>query len=246
MLKPYHQLTIIRNRSRLHELWQFRDIVEAYFARSERDESGVPIDWEGAQAARSRINQMLPRIMQIVHAAGLGATARHPATTNPSPALGRVDVLERIFSASYANGLDQEILDVIDMAIGAYDADRFAAMVRTVNPLHYAGAVLRFVARIPRRLLSAIGLGGGRRAAALGPADVARIEVVAARLAEVEDVIDARIATALDRVAQRRADDARQLAELTERLDFAERLLAGQPTSPRFPAPKSPGMTTPV
>ena len=246
MLKSYHQLTIIRNRSRVQELWQFRDMVEAYFARSERDEHGVPIDWEGAQAARSRINQMLPRIMQVVHAAGLGAAARHPATTNPSPSVGRVDVLERIFSASYANGLDQEILDVIDMAIGAYDADRFAAMIRTVNPLHYAGAILAFIARVPRRILTAIGLGGGRRAAALGPADVARLEVAAARLAEVEDVIDARIATALDRVAQRHADDARQIDELTERLDFAERLMAGQPMTPSINAPRPSGMTTPT
>ena len=246
MLKPYHQLTIIRNRSRVRELWQFRDMVEAYFARSEHDEHGVPMDWEGAQAARSRINQMLPRIMQIVHAGGLGVAARHPATTNPSPTVGRVDVLERIFSASYANGLDQEILDVIDMAIGAYDADRFGAMIRTVNPFHYAGAILAFVARAPRRLLAAIGLSGGRRVAALGAADVARLEAAAARLAEVEDVIDARIATALDRVAQRHADDARQIAELTERLDFAERLMAGQSTPPRFPPPKPSGMTTPV
>jgi hypothetical protein len=246
MLKSYHQLTIIRNRSRVQELWRFRDMVEAYFARSERDEHGVPIDWEGAQAARSRINQMLPRIMQVVHAAGLGGGARHPNTTNPTPVVGRVDVLERIFSASYANGLDQEILDVIDMAIGAYDADRFAAMIRTVNPLHYAGAMLAFVARAPRRLLAAIGLGGSRRSPALGPADVARIEASAARLAEVEDVIDARIATAMDRMAQRHADDARQIAELTERLDFAERLMAGQSTPPRFPPPKPSGMTTPV
>jgi hypothetical protein len=246
MLRSYDALTIIRNRSRVHELWHFRDMVEAYFARSERDDQDIPADWEGAQAARSRINQLLPRIIQVVNAAGLGAGGRNPAVTDPGPMLGRVEVLERIFTASYANGLDQEILDVIDMAIGRYEADRFAAVIRTVNPFHYVGATIAFVARLPRRLLGAFGLRRRRNISTLGPADVARLELAASRLAAVEDVIDARIASALDRLAQRRSDDARQIAELNERLDFAERLLAGQQSPPRFPAPRPSGLTTPV
>lgn len=246
MLKPIHQLTIIRNRHRVRELWQFRDLVEAYFARSERDEHDLPMDWEGAQAARSRINQLLPRIIQVVQAAGLGSSPRQRNTTDPGLPIGRIDVLERIFSASYSNGLDQEILDVIDMALGVYESDRFGAALRTVNPLHYAGAILGFVGRAPRRFLRALGLTRGRAAPALTPADIARLELVAARLADADELIDARLASALDRQAQRQAEYSRQLAELAERLDFAERLMAGQQTPPRIRSPKPTGMTTPL
>ena len=246
MLKPIQQLTYIRNRHRVHELWQFRDLVETYFARAERDEHDMPMDWEGAQAARSRINQLLPRIIQVVQAAGLGRSPRQGATTDPGVPIGRIDVLERIFSASYSNGLDQEILDIIDMALGVYESDRYGAALRSVNPLHYAGALLGFVGRAPRRFFRALGLGRGSRAPTLSPADIARLEHVASRLADADDLIDSRLASALDRQAQRQAEYSRQLAELAERLDFAERLMAGQPTPTRISAPRPSGMTTPV
>lgn len=246
MLKPLHQLTLIRNRQRVRELWQFRDMVDAWFARSERDEHDMPVDWEGAQAVRSRINQALPRILQIVQAAGIGRSLRIDTHTDPGLRIGRIDVLERIFSASYSNGLDQEIFDVIDMALGMYEADRFGAAMRTVNPLHYAGALLGFIGRVPRRFVRALGFGRGSRVASLSPADLARLEMVAARLADAEDLIDSRLATALDRQAQRHADYSRQLGELADRLDFAERLLAGQPTPPRVSPPRQGGMITPV
>jgi hypothetical protein len=70
--------------------------------------------------------------------------------------------------------------------------------------------------------------------------------MVAARLADAEELIDSRLASALDRQAQRQADSARQLAELAERLDFAERLMAGQLAPGRVSPPRQAGMTTPV
>ncbi|MCL4866982.1 MAG: hypothetical protein KJZ47_13890, partial [Gemmatimonadales bacterium] len=60
---PHHRLTIIRNRHRARELREFRGLVEDYFARLERDADGVPMDWDGAQVARSQINQRLARVV---------------------------------------------------------------------------------------------------------------------------------------------------------------------------------------
>ena len=108
-MKPHDQLTIIRNRHRARELRLFREVVETYFERSERDVNDMPMDWEGAQAARSRINQMLARVIQIVRAAGVGGSAGASAVTDPGPALGRVEVLQRIFSVRTGDGLDQVI-----------------------------------------------------------------------------------------------------------------------------------------
>lgn len=245
-MKPHDKLTIIRNRHRATELRRFRDHVMSYFQAADRDPNNQVVDPTGAQIARSAINQMLPRVIQIVRAAGLGETPRALDVTDPGPRLGRVEVLHRIFSARYLDGLDQEILDVIDMAIGVYDGDRAAALLRTVNPLHYAGLVLGFVARGPRSLFRALGFQRRVEAPRLGPADVVRLEALAAKLADAEDLIDARLASLWDAQAQREGDQARQLAELAERLDFAERVLARQPAAGQLPAPRESEIPTPV
>jgi len=247
MLKPHDQLTIVRNLHRSRELRLFRDLVEIYFIRSERDADDVPMDWEGAQAARSRINQMLPRVIQMVRAAGLGGPVGSAATTDPGLALGRVEVIQRIFSAArYVDGLDQEILDILDMALGVYEDGRLMAAVRTINPLHYAATALGFLARLPRRVLAALGVRRRLPASRLGAAELARLEDAAARLAETEELIDSRLAAAQDRQALRYAEFSRQLAELAERLDFAERVLARQPPVKRLDAPEENKITTPV
>ena len=245
-MKPHDQLTIIRNRHRARELRLFRELVETYFERSERDVNDMPMDWEGAQAARSRINQMLARVIQIVRAAGVGGSAGTGAITDPGPALGRVEVLQRIFSVRTGDGLDQEILDVIDMALGVYEGGRYLAVARTFNPFYYAGTALAFVARLPRRLLAALGLWPQPRRSRLGAADPTGLESIVARLTEVEELIDTRLTAVQDRQAVRHAEYSRQLAELAERLDFAERVLSLSPPPKQLEAPRENDIITPV
>jgi len=244
-MKSHDQLTIVRNRHRARELRLFRDLVERYFAQSECDENGVPMDWEGAVGARSRINQMLPRMLQVIRAAGLAGSTGTPGQTDPGVPLGRLEVLQQIFTARYAEGLEQEILDVIDMAIGVYESDRYMALIRTVNPLHYAATALGFVARLPRRMLAALGLWRSPRSTRLSAADLARLESAAARVMKAEDLIDSRLGALQDRQGIHQAEQARQLAELAERLDFAERMLAQQGPVRRIGAPER-GIKTPV
>ena len=244
-MKPYDHLTIIRNRHRAKELRTFRELIELWFDRSERDPDGMAVDWEGAQEARSRINQMLPRIIQIVRAAGVGGpTAMLPAT-DPGLPLGRLEVLHDIFSTRY---LRQEILDVLDMALGVYDGDKPVALMRTINPFHYAATAIAFLARGPRRLLDALGL--RRRTpppAAIRPYDLARLEAIAARLANSEELIEARFAELQDRQARRHAETSQLLSELAGRLDFAERVLGHQRQLDRLSAPQEDHrITTPV
>jgi hypothetical protein len=244
-MKPHDQLTIIRNRHRARELRRFREAVETYFERSERDVNDMPMDWEGAQAARSRINQMLARVVQIVRAAGVGGPAGTSAVTDPGPTLGRVEVLQRIFSVRTGDGLDQEILDVIDMALGVYEGGQYLALARTVNPFYYAATFLAFLARLPRRLLASLGLWPQRRRSRVGAADPG-LESIAARLAEAEELIDTRLTAVQDRQALRHAEYSRQLAELAERLDFAERVLSLSPPPKRLEAPEENDIITPV
>jgi hypothetical protein len=70
--------------------------------------------------------------------------------------------------------------------------------------------------------------------------------MVAARLAEAEDLIDARLAAVLDRQALRHAELSRELGELAERIDFAERMLARQEPTERLEPPRESDIPTPV
>ena len=136
-MKPYDKITIIRNRHRARDLRIFRDLVQTYFERSEHLTDDMLADWEGARAARSEINQMLPRVIQIVRAAGLETLAAYRST--PAADAAEVEILCNIFSPRYADGAEQEILDLIDMALGIYEASRFNALaqqqpIKRLNP----------------------------------------------------------------------------------------------------------------
>ncbi len=244
-MKPYDKITIVRNRHRARDLRRFRELVETYFEQSEYVADDLPVDWDGARAARSQINRMLPRVIQVVHAAGLHAPTA--TTTDPSPTVADAKVLRNIFGARYTEGADQEILDVIDMALGVYEASRFNALARTVNPFHYAVTALAFVLSLPRRGLTALSLWPRRaRAPRIGAEDLARLEAVASRFADAEELIETRFGEMLDRQAQLFAENSRQLEELAERLDFAERVLAQQRPINRLQAPNENDVATPA
>lgn len=241
-MKPYDKLTIIRNRHRVRELRQFRDLVEAYFEGSEYATDNLPVDWEGARRARSHINQMLPSVMQIVHSARLDA----PVTGggDPGPAVADVKVLRNIFNARYTEGAEQEILDVIDMAIGVYNANRFSALVRTVNPFHYTFTALAYIGRIPGRVI--FHRASGTQSPRLRQEDATRLEALVSRLSDMEDLIENRFAEMRERQIQQYGENAEQLVDLAERLDFAERVIAQQQPAGRLRARNENDVATPV
>lgn len=239
-MKPSDELTIFRNRHRVRELRVFRDLVETYYERSAYDPEELQVDWEGAQAARAQINRMLPRITQVVEAARIGPAS---AVGGPGMAVGKPDALQHIFSDRYQSTGGQEVLDVIDMTIGAYEAGRFGALARTVNPLHYVGAILGYLLGLPRRFFLALGFGRQSRLQRSRAAEIERLQAVAARLSDAEGLIEGRLSQLRDRHARQVAENTTQLAELAERLDFAERMLTQLRA---VEAPKKPDATTPV
>lgn len=237
-MKPYDKLTIFRNRHRARDLRIFRERVENYFEQFEYDADELPVDWESARDARAGINLMLPRVIQVVQAADLGSTAMTAA--NPGPAGRAARILQNIFGARYTDGGCQEVLDVIDMATGVYDSSRFNALARTFNPFHYVGVALGFVASLPRRLFTAMGLPFWRpRAQSIRPDTLAS-------LAGIEELIEMRFAEMRDSQAQQFAESTGQMTDLAERLDFAERVLSQRSPVPRIKSPDENGVTTPA
>jgi len=240
-MKPYDRITILRNRHRARDLRIFRELVQTYFERSERLTDDMLADWEGARAARSEINQMLPRVIQIVRAARLDVVSDYPGAEQRD-----VEVLSNIFSPRYADGAEQEILDLIDMALGIYEASRFNALARTVNPFHYTFAALGWLAAIPQRTLVAVGILPLRpRAPRIEEETLARLEAVASRLANADKLLDNRFAEMRDRQAQLNSKNAGQIEDLAERLDFAERVMSQQQPQ-RLNSPNEHDVVTPV
>jgi len=227
-MKPYDRVTIIRNRHRARNLRVFRARVEAYFEQVFDDGDDLPVDWEGVRGARAEINRMLPRVAQIVQAADLGASTaasvRHPADRS-------VEMLHNIFSARHAEGAHQEILDVLDMAIGVYDANQYGALARTLNPFHYLMSALGFLAGLPRRALVAIGL-LRPVPARTRPHDLAGFDTALSRLADLEQLIDTRLAEMREWLSGVFAQNAHQMTDLAERMDFLERVLTQQRSMP--------------
>jgi hypothetical protein len=224
LMKPYDRLTIVRNRHRARYLRIFRNRVQAYFEQLEYDADGLPVDWAAIRAARAEINRMLPWVVQIVEAADLGATS---AASLHNPANRAVEIINDIFSIRYEQGTYQEILDVIDMAVGVYDATRFSALTRTFNPFHYLTTALGFVVTLPRRGLVAMGL-LRPRAAQIRPDDTTRFEAALSRLAGTEELLETRFAEMREWQARLFAENADQLTDVAERMDFLERVLAQQ------------------
>lgn len=222
-MKPYDRLTIIRNRHRARELRVFLTRVQAYFEQVVDNGEDLPVDWESVRAARAAINRMLPRIVQIVQAAELGASTA-PSMRNPAD--HSVEILHNIFSAKYAEGGYQEVLDVLDMAIGVYDANLYGALARTFNPFHYLMSALGFLAGLPRRALVAIGVVRPRSARARP--DLIGLDAALSRLADMEQLIETRFAEMREWQSRGFADNANQMTDLAERMDFLERVLAQQ------------------
>lgn len=223
-MKSYDRLTIVRNRYRARDLRIFRARVQAYFEQVADDGEDLPLDWEGIRGARAEINRMLPRVVQIVLAADLGAST-FASTRNPADR--HVELLHSIFSARTADAGDQEILDVLDMAIGVYDANQVGALARTFNPFFYLMSALGFLAGLPRRALVAIGLVRPRPAGAR-PDRLAGLDAAPSRFAGMEQLIETRFAEMREWQSRMFADNANQMTDLAERLDFVERVLAQQ------------------
>jgi hypothetical protein len=241
---PYDRLTILRNRSRVRDLRVFRELVERFLEQTEGGAEDGSVDWEGVRATRSRINRMLPRVIQVVHAAGLDAPAN---AEDPRPLVADVTILRNIFGARSVDGTDQQILDLIDMALGVYEATLFNTLVRTFNPLHYVLRAFAYVASVPRRSLTALGLWPSRsRAPHLRTEDLARIEAAALRLADAEGLIERRFAELRAQQSQHIAAHAAQLEDLHERLDFTERVLAQREPVKRIKSPDRNEVITPA
>lgn len=155
-MRRYNKITIWENARRLAMLYKFRDLVNSYFENIEYSYYS-PSENQEAKKARLQINRLIKRVAHYVLLSGIDPSL----TVTPPPAVGgyvrNIDCIYNVFHLhQYQIGSDVPI-DFIDRAIGVYEGDRTAALIRTFNPFFWLGILFDFILSIPYRILDKLG-----------------------------------------------------------------------------------------
>lgn len=157
-MNQYKKITIWENRKRAKLLIEFRNLVDTYFSNLKHLHFGLAVhENEKAKQVRIEINMSLDKMYSVIISAGVKPTIYY----SPPPAVGgfagNIDLIHNIFNIHRFQIGPQELLDIIERAIGIYENDRLNALLRTVNPLFWLGLILDYVVSFPFKVIGKIG-----------------------------------------------------------------------------------------
>ena len=162
-MNSYKNISWWENTRRLRILEEFRNDVIGYFnsssplgigeGRRERTE---------AVQARHRINLTVPQAHHIIEAAGIAPSMRWIPPRMMGGHVQQIDLLLNLFELDRYQIPAKHTVGFIEMALGVYQSDRAAALVRTINPLWWLFRGLLWFGRIPFVFLGAVGFDAGR------------------------------------------------------------------------------------
>ena len=159
-MRYYTKILIWENKRRLNKLREFRPLMIRYFNNSRVGFGGGRVEESAAKEARREINLLRDEIHSIILNSGIDPSF----SWTPPAAVGddetEIDLIEDIFNLDQFDIGPNNLLDLIDRAIGKYDANRKSAFVRTFNPFFYLGLVLDTISDLP---FIAIGILGFNR-----------------------------------------------------------------------------------
>lgn len=149
---------IWENLRRLNEIVSFKNLVTQYFnsARYSWQADGL-IENDKAIETRTKINLVIDKIHTFIKEAGVSPSIYY----SPPPAVGglagSIDLVTNIFNLHRFQIPHQDLLDVIERAIGVYSNDKRNSLLRTINPLFWIHTILEILISLPLRLLGSIG-----------------------------------------------------------------------------------------
>ncbi len=159
-MRYYTKILIWGNKRRLNKLREFRPLMIRYFNNSRVGFGGGRVEDSAAKEARREINLLRDEIHSIILNSGIDPSF----SWTPPAAVGddetEIDLIEDVFNLDQFDIGPNNLLDLIDRAIGKYDANRKSAFVRTFNPFFYLGLVLDTISDLP---FIAIGILGFNR-----------------------------------------------------------------------------------
>ena len=141
-MRHYTRILIWENKRRLNKLREFRSLTIRYFNNSRVGLGGGRVEESAAKEARREINRLRDEIHSIILNSGIDPVV----SWTPPSAVGddetEIDLIEDIFDLDQFDIGPNNVLGLIDKAIGAYDANRRSAFVRTLSPFFYLGQCL--------------------------------------------------------------------------------------------------------
>ena len=159
-MRYYTKILIWESKRRLNKLKAFRSLMIRYFNNSRVGFGGGRVEESAAKEARREINLLRDEIHSIILNSGIDPSF----SWTPPAAVGddetEIDLIEDIFNLDQFDIGPNNLLDLIDRAIGKYDSNRKSAFIRTFNPFFYLGLVLDTISDLP---FIAIGIFGFNR-----------------------------------------------------------------------------------
>ena len=168
-MRHYTKILIWENKRRLNNLREFRSLMIRYFNHSRVGFGGGRVEESAAKEARREINRLKDEIHSIILDSGIDPGF---SWTPPSAVGGeetKINLIEDIFNLDQFDIGPNNVLYLIDRAIGIYDANRRSAFVRTFNPFFYLGRVLDAITDLPFIIIGIFGFNRQRmKASAVG------------------------------------------------------------------------------
>ena len=156
-MRHYTRILIWENKRRLSKLREFRSLMIRYFNNSRVGLGGGRVEESAAKEARREINRLRDEIHSIILNSEINPSF---SWTRPAAAGGdetEIDLIDDIFDLDQFDIGPNNVLGIIDRAIGEYDSNRRSAFVRTFNPFFYLGRVLDTITDLPFIVLGVLG-----------------------------------------------------------------------------------------
>ena len=156
-MRHYTRILIWENKRRLNRLSEFRSLMIRYFNNSRVGLGGGRVEESAAKEARREINRLRDEIHSIILNSGIDPVF---SWTPPSAVGGdetEIDLIEDIFDLDQFDIGPNNVLGLIDRAIGEYESNRRSAFVRTINPFFYLGRVLDTISDLPFIVIGILG-----------------------------------------------------------------------------------------
>ena len=120
-----------------------------YFNNSRVGLGGGRVEEDAAKEARRDLNRLREDVRSIILNSGIDPSF---SWTRPTAAGGDetdIDLIEDILNLDQFDIGPNNVLDLIDRAIGQHESNRKFASIRTFNPFFYIGVVLDTISDLP-------------------------------------------------------------------------------------------------
>lgn len=157
-MRFFNEILIWENKRRVQKLLEFRSDVVEYFSNSKYEWMNRDrVENDKSQAARQKLNRSLEYTHDVLICSGTGTRIRYTPPAAIGGYIQDLDLVENIFNLQNYQISPNNLLDIIDRAIGIYESDQSSAVIRVLNPFFYLEIFLDWISTIPFKLLAKLG-----------------------------------------------------------------------------------------